>query len=156
MSSTLDCTSILLTSSTPWVKARLKFFLCGDSSFDLGGGNFNGQIYRQRRNCDQFSLKEPRHLKMTNKHTWEVSWPNLKSFKLHYIVCLQFIKNSNYFQGLNDFDNLVLYQNSGYWQQQWEIFRINQFRLQYRIASQLYRGMAIMVRWNSWMRQRRI
>ena len=154
--STLDCMSIQLTSSTPWVQARLEFFLCGDSSFDLGGGNFNGQIYRQRRNCDQFSLKEPRHLKMTNKHTWEVSWPNLQSFKLHYIVCLEFIKNSSYFQGLYDFEYLVLYQNSGDWQKQWEIFRINQFRLQYRIASQLYRGMAIMVRWNPWMWQRRV
>ena len=156
MSSTLDCMSIQLTSSTPWVKARLEFFLCGDSSFVLDGGNFHGQIYRQRRSCNQFSQKEPRYLKMTNINTWEVSWLNLQSFKLHYIVFLEFIKKFNYFQGLDDFDNLVLYQNSGYWQQQWEIFRIDQFRLQYRIASQLYRGMAIMVRWNSWMRQRRI
>ena len=156
MSSTLDCTSILLTSSTPWVKARLKFFLCGDSSFVLDGGNIHGQIYRQRRNCYQSSPKEPRYLKMTNENTWEVSWLNLQSFQLHYIVCLECIEKFIHFQGLDNFTTLVLYLNSGYWQQQWEIFRINQFRLQYRIASQLYRGMAIMVRWNSWMRQRRI
>ena len=74
ISSTLDCTSIQLTSSTPWVKARLEFFLCGDSSFVLVGGNFHGQIYRQKRNCNEFPLKEPRYLKMTNKNTWEVSF----------------------------------------------------------------------------------
>ena len=114
MSSTLDCTSIQLTSSTPWVKARLEFFLCGDSSFVLDGGNYYGQIYRQRRNCNQFPPKEPRYLKMTNINTWEVSWLNLQSFQLHYIVCLECIEKFNHFQGLDDFDNLVLNQNSGY------------------------------------------
>ena len=77
VSSTLDCMSIQLTSTVPWVSARLKYFLCGDSSFVLDGGNINGHIYRQKTNCYQSSRK---YLKMTSRNTWEVRYLKLRIF----------------------------------------------------------------------------
>ena len=71
--------SIHLTSTVPWVSDRLKYFLCGDSSFVLDGGNINGPIYRQKTNCYKSSTK---YLKMTSRNTWEVRYLKLRVFSV--------------------------------------------------------------------------